>query len=65
MHSLDLVHRDIKPENVMFKKPVEHYQESGKPLKVKLIDLGMCGVLDPKHPQQGCLGSPGADHSCR
>ncbi|GFH12588.1 protein kinase domain-containing protein [Haematococcus lacustris] len=61
MHGLNLLHRDIKPENVMFKRPVAAYQAAGKAPKVKLIDLGMAGVLGTKASGMlhGCMGSPG------
>ncbi|GLC43257.1 hypothetical protein PLESTF_000409600 [Pleodorina starrii] len=47
MHNLNIVHRDIKPENVMFARPVEACVAAGRPLRVKLIDLGMAAVLVP------------------
>ncbi|KAL6760960.1 hypothetical protein V8C86DRAFT_1826029 [Haematococcus lacustris] len=61
MHGLNLLHRDIKPENVMFKRPVAAYHAAGKAPKVKLIDLGMAGVLGTKASGMlhGCMGSPG------
>ena len=42
LHNLNLMHRDIKPENIMFTHPVEAFQAEGKPLRVKVIDFGMC-----------------------
>lgn len=59
MHNLNIMHRDMKPENVMFAKPPIHYQSKGKPIKVKVIDLGMAGVYYPRRRTRGCMGSPG------
>ncbi|KAG2444845.1 hypothetical protein HXX76_001586 [Chlamydomonas incerta] len=50
MHNLNIVHRDIKPENVMFARPVDDCAAAGKPLRVKLIDLGMAAVLPSDAP---------------
>ncbi|GFR39751.1 hypothetical protein Agub_g235, partial [Astrephomene gubernaculifera] len=47
LHNLNIVHRDIKPENVMFARRVEDCLAAGRPLRVKLIDLGMAAVLMP------------------
>ena len=47
LHNLNLMHRDIKPENVMFTHPVEAFEAEGKPLRVKVIDMGMSALYSP------------------
>ncbi|WIA31298.1 hypothetical protein OEZ86_002200 [Tetradesmus obliquus] len=59
LHSLGIMHRDIKPENCLLAKPVQHYAAKAKPVKVKVIDLGMAGLFRPARPLYGCMGSPG------
>ncbi|GLC43239.1 hypothetical protein PLESTB_001495300 [Pleodorina starrii] len=59
LHNLNLIHRDIKPENVMFTSPVEECEAAGRPLRVKVIDLGMAMIYDPKKEVLGCVGTPG------
>ncbi|KAG2444863.1 hypothetical protein HXX76_001601 [Chlamydomonas incerta] len=59
LHNLNLMHRDIKPENVMFTHPVESFQAEGKPLRVKVIDFGMCAQYNATKPIIGCVGTPG------
>ncbi|KAG2448572.1 hypothetical protein HYH02_006463 [Chlamydomonas schloesseri] len=59
LHNLNLMHRDIKPENVMFTQPVETFQAEGKPLRVKVIDFGMCAQYNADKPIMGCVGTPG------
>ncbi|KAG2444853.1 hypothetical protein HXX76_001594 [Chlamydomonas incerta] len=59
LHNLNLMHRDIKPENVMFTHPVEVFEAEGKPLRVKVIDMGMSALYDPNKEVRGCIGTPG------
>ncbi|GIL50852.1 hypothetical protein Vafri_6844 [Volvox africanus] len=59
LHNLNLIHRDIKPENVLFVRPVEECEAEGKPLRIKVIDLGMAALYDPQKPIRGCIGTPG------
>ncbi|KAG2448581.1 hypothetical protein HYH02_006472 [Chlamydomonas schloesseri] len=59
LHNLNLMHRDIKPENVMFTQPVETFEAEGKPLRVKVIDMGMSALYDPDKEVRGCIGTPG------
>ncbi|KAG2496223.1 hypothetical protein HYH03_005821 [Edaphochlamys debaryana] len=59
LHNLNIVHRDIKPENVMFVTPVEECEAAERPLKIKIIDLGLSAKLDPKKPTTGLVGTPG------
>uniref|UniRef100_A0A383VPQ0 Protein kinase domain-containing protein n=1 Tax=Tetradesmus obliquus TaxID=3088 RepID=A0A383VPQ0_TETOB len=59
LHSLGIMHRDIKPENCLLAKPAQHYAAKVKPVKVKVIDLGMAGLFRPARPLYGCMGSPG------
>ncbi|KAF6255693.1 kinase-like domain-containing protein [Scenedesmus sp. NREL 46B-D3] len=59
LHSLGIMHRDIKPENCLLAKPAQHYATRVKPVKVKVIDLGMAGLYRPARPLYGCMGSPG------
>eukprot|EP00198_Chlamydomonas_reinhardtii_P000314 XP_001689649.1 predicted protein [Chlamydomonas reinhardtii] len=59
LHNLNLMHRDIKPENIMFTHPVEAFQAEGKPLRVKVIDFGMCAQYNADKPIIGCVGTPG------
>ena len=67
LHNLNLMHRDIKPENVMFTHPVEAFEAEGKPLRVKVIDMGMSALFDPnkvgivlrgRSPGQAAVFSP-------
>ncbi|KXZ55337.1 hypothetical protein GPECTOR_3g469 [Gonium pectorale] len=50
LHNLNLIHRDFKPENIMFAAPVEVMEAEARPLRVKVIDLGMAALYDPKKP---------------
>ncbi len=56
MHMRGCIHRDIKPENVLFASSVDQSVQSGAPLVLKLIDLGLatrCAAelpLNPTHP---------------
>ncbi|GIL50880.1 hypothetical protein Vafri_6841 [Volvox africanus] len=59
LHNLNLIHRDIKPENVLFVRPVEECEAEGKPLRIKVIDLGMAALYDPQKELLGCVGTPG------
>ncbi|GIM05005.1 hypothetical protein Vretimale_9477 [Volvox reticuliferus] len=59
LHNLNLIHRDIKPENVLFVRPVEEYEAEGKPLRIKVIDLGMATLYNPQKEVLGCVGTPG------
>ncbi|KAJ9517890.1 hypothetical protein QJQ45_004180 [Haematococcus lacustris] len=63
-----VLQNSVADSQVMFKRPVAAYHAAGKapkPLccavKVKLIDLGMAGVLGTKASGMlhGCMGSPG------
>ncbi|KAG2489465.1 hypothetical protein HYH03_012101 [Edaphochlamys debaryana] len=46
-------------ENIMFTMPVEKAEAEGKPLRIKIIDLGMSAQYDAKKPLIGCVGTPG------
>ncbi|EFJ40791.1 hypothetical protein VOLCADRAFT_119868 [Volvox carteri f. nagariensis] len=59
LHNLNLIHRDIKPENVMFVNAVEECEALGRPLRVKVIDMGMAALYNPEKPIRGCIGTPG------
>eukprot|EP00198_Chlamydomonas_reinhardtii_P000307 XP_001689642.1 predicted protein [Chlamydomonas reinhardtii] len=59
LHNLNLMHRDIKPENVMFTHPVEAFEAEGKPLRVKVIDMGMSALYSPSKEVRGCIGTCG------
>ncbi|KAG2448582.1 hypothetical protein HYH02_006473 [Chlamydomonas schloesseri] len=59
LHNLNLMHRDIKPENVMFTQPVGDCEAEGKPLRVKVIDMGTSALYDPDKDVRGCIGTCG------
>ncbi|KAG2496221.1 hypothetical protein HYH03_005819 [Edaphochlamys debaryana] len=59
LHNLNIIHRDIKPENILFTEPVEESEAAGKPLRIKIIDLGMAAHFSAETPITGCVGTPG------
>lgn len=68
MHEHGIMHRDVKPENIMFAQSVETSQDnpdSDQVFNVKMIDLGMAALYNPKVPLRGrpaqailCQSSP-------
>ncbi|KAG2496244.1 hypothetical protein HYH03_005842 [Edaphochlamys debaryana] len=59
LHNLNMMHRDLKPENIMFTAPVEESEAAGKPLRIKIIDLGMSAQYNESKPLTGPVGTPG------
>lgn len=55
MHEEGVMHRDVKPENVVFATDALNSHQKPESMQVKLIDLGMAIVYDPKHPIKGAL----------
>lgn len=56
MHEKGIMHRDVKPENIMFAQSVETSRDnprSDQVFNVKIIDLGMSALYDPKVPLRG------------
>ena len=56
MHEHGIMHRDVKPENIMFAQSVETSQDnpdSDQVFNVKMIDLGMAALYNPKVPLRG------------
>lgn len=59
LHSYSIIHRDIKGENFVFTEDPAHAAANKRSPTIKLIDLGMSVLYDPKNPSMGALGSPG------
>ena len=53
VHQAGIMHRDIKAENLVFAEAAAVAAAAGRPLSVKLIDLGMAARYDPKDPIRG------------
>lgn len=53
MHEAGLMNRDVKGENFIFAVEPNKAAKAGKPLVVKMIDLGMAAEYDPKDPIRG------------
>ena len=53
VHEAGILHRDIKAENLVFAESAAVAAAAGRPLSVKLIDLGMATRYDPEKPVRG------------
>jgi hypothetical protein len=44
---------------IRFTLPLEESEAQARQPRLKLIDLGMAAVYDPKKEIRGCIGTPG------